>query len=678
MSSLVPVSSSMYRILVADVLPYERPVFFGNRYFVRLLKSWLVEMDDKGNLVSNKKLDENKKLKVDAFLEFLQRSGQVNNQCFQYDIAKDVDGAYRRMRKLTLIHPYDQIRMAYFYKKYHSIILDFCNRSHFSLRYPYKVATHHRKIKGFPHYISDEVAEKDIDEGQRHYFAYRKFKNINQFYESFDFLNAERAYSHMQKLDIHHCFDNISTDILSKALYGNNIEHCKQTIASDFYYMMKSFCSDNSGIVIGPEFSRLFAEMLMQRIDYIIERKLAVAGFKNREDYVFYRYVDDGFLFYDEEEVRGEFEYVYNMTLREYGLSINKKVDKYKRYDHRPFLEGITAAKIKIKVLVKETFANRLITLQGLLNAGQKIPQSPLFLKYQSFIAGIRSIVYEYDIRFKDIATYTLSQIKIKLDDLLSAYNTLLREYISADYFDRINEVTRKAIIKYYNDFEAFSSNLIEILFYFVSCDLRMSTTVKLITIINRLQLFVRGKFRYDNGLCSLKFPSNDIDNIDKKITTELTKLLRDSSLARRCPLEALNLLELEKKMAPKCMLSPKILKNYLNNIEKRLNFFTAFEILHFTKLDSKYKIVNDIILRWLSPKLSKEAVNTEDFYAQLEFLALYTSSSKKIQEEYKGKISRFSEALVDFIGSQRHLFINWDKYDLFSELNNLNSEEVY
>lgn len=99
---------------------------------------------------------------------------------------------------------------------------------------------------------------------------------------------------------------------------------------------------------------------------------------------------------------------------------------------------------------------------------------------------------------------------------------------------------------------------------------------------------------------------------------------------------------------------------------------------MHFTKLDSKYKIVNDIILRWLSPKLSKEAVNTEDFYAQLEFLALYTSSSKKIQEEYKGKISRFSEALVDFIGSQRHLFINWDKYDLFSELNNLNSEEVY
>lgn len=677
MSSLVPVSSSMYRMLVADVLPYEHPVFFNNRYFVRLLKSLRVEMDDEGNLVSKKKLDGRKKQMVDAFLAFLQKSGENNKECFQYEIAKDDDGENKRMRKLTLIHPYDQIKMAYFYKKYHSVILDFCNRSHFSLRYPYKVATHHRKDKGYPHYISDETADKELDEGQRHYFAYRIFKNINAFYESFDFLNAERSYTHMQKLDIKHCFDNISPDILAKTLYGETIDHCQQTIASDFCSLMRSYHSKN-GIVIGPEFSRLFAEMLMQKIDCIIEKEMATRGYQNKKDYIFYRYVDDGFLFYDDDNVRGDFEYVYSIILRKYGLTINKKAGKYKCYDHRPFVEGISVAKISIKTLAKDAFTNRLTTLQGLLNTQRKIAQSPLFLNYQSFVSSIRSIVYENGIHFKDIAAYTLAQIKIRFEELLREYNGLLREYTAAEYFDSLSVETERTIIKYYDDFNEFASNLIESLFYLVSCDLRMSTTMKVITIINRLQLFVRGKFKYENGLKSVKFPSNRIDDVDDKITIEISKLLKDSHVARRYPLEAMNLLELEKKMSPKCRLSPKILTDYVHNLKADLNFFTIFELLHFTRLDQKYNDVNDIALEWLTPRLNKGADNTEDFYAQLEFLSLFSSSSSQCQERYKDKVSNFNKDIVDFTKSQRHLFINWEKYDLFSELDNLNSEEVY
>lgn len=677
MSSLIPVSSSMYRILVADVLPYEHPVFFNNRYFVRLLKSWRVEMDENGNLISKRNLDGRRKQMVEAFLAFLQESGHNNKKSFQYEIAKDDDGVNKRMRKLTLIHPYDQIKMAYFYKKYHSVILDFCNRSHFSLRYPYKVATHHRKNKGFPHYISDETAYKEFDEGQRHYFAYRKFKNINAFYESFDFLNAERSYTHMQKLDIKRCFDNISPDILAKALYRESIDDCQQSIASDFCCLMRSFHS-KEGIVIGPEFSRIFAEMLMQRIDCIIEKEMSKRGFYNKKDYTFYRYVDDGFLFYDDDSVRGDFEYVYNVVLRDYGLSINKKASKYKCYDHRPFVEGISAAKISIKALVKDTFTNRLTTLQGLLNTQRRTLQSPLFLNYQSFVSSIRSIVYEYGIHFKDIAAYTLAQIIIRLEDLLREYNGLLRDYTGTEYFDYLSETTKRTITKYYDDFNEFSSNLIETLFYLVSSDLRMSTTVKVITVINRLQLFVRGKFKYENGLNSVKFPSNTIDDVDDKITIEISKLLKDSHVARRYPLEALNLLELEKKMSSKCRLSPKILTDYVHNMKVNLNFFTVFELLHFTKLDLKYKDVNDIALEWLTPRLNKKAEDTEDFYTQLEFLSLFSSCSSQSQEQYKGKITKFNKDVVDFIKSQKHFFVNWDKYDLFSELDNLNSEEVY
>lgn len=678
MSSLVPVSSSMYRVLVADVLPFEHPVFFNNRYFVRLLKSLHVEMDESSRLFSCKAFEGKKKDTVEAFLEYIQNSGQKNTECYQYEISKDDDDENRTMRKLTIIHPYDQIKMAYFYKKYQSIILDFCSRSNFSLRYPYKVATHHRKDKGYPHYISDEEKVVEPDEGQRHYFAYRRFKNINNFYESFEFLNAERSYSCMQKLDIKHCFDNIHPDILAKALYDTDINSCQQTIAADFGNLMKNFKAKGDGIIIGPEFSRLFSEILMQRIDNIVEKRMRARGYNNKRDYTFYRYVDDGFLFYDEEEVRGFFEYIYTIVLREYGLSLNKKASKYINYGYRPFLEGITAAKIGIRQLVKETFANRLNTLQGILNAQIQAIQSPLFLDYQNFISKVRAIVFEHGILFKDITTFTLGQIKVRVEELLKNYNGLLKEYTNAENFDSVSEITNKAIKKYYTDFEEFSSNLTEALFYLASCDLRMSTTVKVIAILNRIQLFVRGKYKYENYLSSVKFPSEIIDDLDSKITLELTKIFKNSRIARRYPLEALNFLELEKKMGDKNKVSPKILFDYVKDIKCDFNFFTIFEILHFTRLDSKYSDVNELAIDWLTPRLEREATNTEDFYSQLEFLSLYSSLTERAQKKLKDNVSKFDKKVVQFVKTQRHMFINWDKYDLFSELGNLNSEEVY
>ena len=51
--------------------------------------------------------------------------------------------------------------------------------------------------------------------------------------------------------------------------------------------------NETNGIIIGPEISRIFAEIIFQDIDSKVIRSLRSKGFKFNKDYVIKRYVDD-------------------------------------------------------------------------------------------------------------------------------------------------------------------------------------------------------------------------------------------------------------------------------------------------------------------------------------------------------------------------------------------------
>lgn len=57
MSKLLRVSKSKYRVVISDVLPYERPVFYSNRFFARFLKYYGIEVEE-GMLVARRHSDE--------------------------------------------------------------------------------------------------------------------------------------------------------------------------------------------------------------------------------------------------------------------------------------------------------------------------------------------------------------------------------------------------------------------------------------------------------------------------------------------------------------------------------------------------------------------------------------------------------------------------------------------
>jgi len=62
--------------------------------------------------------------------------------------------------------------------------------------------------------------------------------------------------------------------------------------------------NETNGIVIGPEFSRIFAEIILQRIDLHVLRRTEEQGLKHKTDYEVFRYVDDYFLFCNDEHVK--------------------------------------------------------------------------------------------------------------------------------------------------------------------------------------------------------------------------------------------------------------------------------------------------------------------------------------------------------------------------------------
>ena len=82
MSRLLHVSKSKYRVVISDTLPYERPMFFSNRFFARFLKFYGVEIN--GDVLIASKHTEEPGLK-----EFLEILGGKKGASLRFLISSD-------------------------------------------------------------------------------------------------------------------------------------------------------------------------------------------------------------------------------------------------------------------------------------------------------------------------------------------------------------------------------------------------------------------------------------------------------------------------------------------------------------------------------------------------------------------------------------------------------------
>ncbi|PHZ58898.1 hypothetical protein CRG86_014750 [Photobacterium leiognathi] len=160
----------------------------------------------------------------------------------------------------------------------------------------------------------------------------------------------------LHKFDISKCFENLSIDMLPLALRGEDIfrstKYSNDSFESNFSNLI-SYCNygRHHGIVIGPEFSRIYAEILLQKIDSKIEIELNDKNIRYGTDYIIKRYVDDYFLFYNDDRILSTIMQSTLDTLSNCKLFINES----KNEDFiRPFITGVTSAKMSISLFYDE------------------------------------------------------------------------------------------------------------------------------------------------------------------------------------------------------------------------------------------------------------------------------------------------------------------------------------
>ena len=324
------------RVLLSDMLPYETPLIFSNHGFFRVVNSY-----------KNSALPD----AVNTFVE-------------DYVICKDLHSfvpfSYRSNKpngdKLTLsvLHQGAQYRFIQFYSNYDSLIVSLCTKSSFSIRYP---RSPHGK------FVFEETA--DIDPPRRgdpvdiegdevkiekmypnSYFVYGGYTFLYKFFESPEFVSLERRYKVFHSFDISKCFYNIYTHSLSWMVKDKEFaksNRSKFTFENEFDRLMQTAnYKETNGIPVGPEVSRIFAEVIFQEVDRRVEERLFQEGLRLGEHYTVRRYVDDHFVFGVNEDVA-----------RKVGQSFEEELEKVKLYVHDqktewaclPFMSGRSFAK---------------------------------------------------------------------------------------------------------------------------------------------------------------------------------------------------------------------------------------------------------------------------------------------------------------------------------------------
>jgi len=240
-------------------------------------------------------------------------------------------------REMSIIQPFSTINLFLFLECYQKDILNFFEAKHcFSIRYHKKNTALYYKSKAnkateyFQPY-SIRIG-KGLVQQAGNYFRITKFESINSFTDSRIWRLSNFKYEYFATIDYKSCFDSIYTHVYKWIIERNvidskKVENPNLLIVIDRILQNINGLSSN-GLIVGPEFSRMIAEILLQQIDSDVLLALCNDGLKQDKDYAVFRYVDDIYIFANAQEnidkIIGKFKLVgekYLLHLNELKIS---------------------------------------------------------------------------------------------------------------------------------------------------------------------------------------------------------------------------------------------------------------------------------------------------------------------------------------------------------------------
>ena len=720
----IKLSYSKERVLFSDVLPYECPIIFSNRYLYRFLAKylWVGEKQKIDNITWNT-LKQSKRLKekdASAFAALLfgcYEQGEPisdlkhkNNALF-YPYHFNIAHKANKNRTLSIIHPYNQWQVVDFYEQYKYSILYLCNQSKYSLRKPHKVAQYfyyrdrlHRKLLG---HQSDRV-ELFFNEYEnlKTYFSYKKYSNIYKFYEDYRYQRAEKKFKHLIKFDLQSCFDSIYTHTISWATAGGADKvkvlpgYHGSWVGDAFDNLMQSVnARETNGIVIGPEFSRIFSEIILQYIDQKVEQELLKEKLCQKSNYECYRYVDDYFLFYNDEQDRNLFMESLTKWLKEFKLQISpSKTEEFER----PFITKVTIAKQRIEHLFSDIFS---IPLWEEVESNLDVEKEDdaedensdkdreildkkfnIYLPANRVNAQIKAIVRECGIEYRDIANYLLEKMSQRLDAFLNRYEMGFKKYERLMYKENTNKDEVELLAQgIQRKLTSFLVSLIDVAFFVFNSNRQVNTTLKLQKTMNAIVIYAKrhGDFKTNP---EVRFQTISKDVIFKKIQDEIALVLATTDSHRYTLHESLYLLILAKELGSAYLFAPEVIQSFIKKSELQYNLFACIILMYYYanhKCYNKQKIaLEDEILK--KYRLVAEVERKRN--SELTILTADMMTCPFVDDVYKQKLLTLmgiadmtvQQMILRFAKKQKYIFTRWTMFNLNKELQAKISQEVY
>ena len=717
------------RVLLSDMLPYELPLIFSNRYFYRfLVKNGIHVNGDK--IIWNENVSDGT-LQILAFILGANMSNMKVNgyiTCDDSSLKKNfqtIPFSYRilhkptKSRELSLIHPRNQILMVDFYDRYKSLMLYYCSLDKYSLRYPNKVACYfYYRDKLHKTLIGRKTDSLELFfneyENLRTFFSYKRYNNIYKFYEDYRYQRAEKKFAHLLKFDIQGCFDSIYTHSIAwatgggKDIYKESFRSEDNTFGSKWDRQMQLMnYNETNGIVIGPEFSRIFAEVIFQHVDSSVAHSLKKEKYDFERDYVCYRYVDDYFFFYNDEACRKKAIELFDEKLKEFKLAISaEKTHEFSR----PFITDITRAKIRIDKLIdnelqyhsvqnltEENIEDEADTVDDNIESTLNLSlletaiddKDWLHFNSRKFNQTFKSILVECNVEAKDVINYTLSRLGNKLSSDIKKFDknfkVLSRTMSNVDYTEYHSKI-QKAKQKKEDMIVAFMEELLDVTFFLYASNKRVNTTLKVINILNLIIIHLDNDYEI-KGENVVKYSDNARDIVFKKIQDELSLVLKTTSVEPNTQLETLFFLIINKQLRSKYHFGNIELTKYLQRFaeDDSLNALSIIILLYYYGNESRYsslklKLVEKIKKKYKSESLDFKRKSAEFCILTLDLITCpyLTYQDKKEIVDLIGINEPELKLMQNHLRTQKYMFTKWTKIDITKELSAKISQEVY
>lgn len=696
------------RSLLSDVLPYEIPVSFSNRHFYAFVLRHKVEIKSdavewlKGSTaldhivclllclpVNPNRLSVVKRYVGEQEMEF--RRYQLGDKGipgskqhpkpqdfltpFGYKISHKED----EFRELCVPHPRSQLLVSDFYDRCKEAILYFTSLSPFSIRAPHKVAKCiFHKDKLHLERLSEDASQIEISgneyESLKSFFVYKEYSNIYKFYESYRYHRSEKKYNNLVKLDISKCFESIYTHSIGWATIGKGaqkeaLSESKGSFPDRFDRLLQHMnMGETNGIIIGPEFSRIFAEIILQAIDQEVEHKLRNKSppLHHQVDYEVFRYVDDYFIFYNKKEDKKLIVDELQHSLKSYKLYLNSaKAVEYEK----PIITEITMAKQQIAKLLEQKID---FSIEDVIdeNGEPVAKKGSVFIKPNELITSFKTIIKTCDVKYKDMLNYSLSIVERKCGILVEKYMAVSAEHQSPKQM--INAI----------------NGILEFVFFIYAVSPRVNTTIRL---CRTLEVF-------NSLLKSDQIGATHVQIVHKMIYDNVCFILKKNKSTEQTQVETLYLLIALVELGRDYWLEESILAEYLGidlspdgTLQapvKSFNYFSITVSLFYMRDKVRYNALRNHIVNFAVKQIS-DCSDTCHKDSELVLLLFDLLSCPYVPEEKK------KEALLvfgvtdpalaieimeysDHKSKSQLWFTNWQNFDFAKELDAKRSQEVY